>query len=200
LDGIPHNVDQLAELAVHTNTAVFYTIWSYAAGAGRRLIEEAQQIWASCFNPSRSKQTEQKIPNRLQFEHKRKFAETSAAAWLRKRRNLVAAAASSNTNASRLDGASTQHDINMAADSVWSDQHEKEVSFQRAAKLERHCAAVQEGSARLSSLGPRASELMVRFVEKESNRQSELEAKRRKFEIASKKTRAFRCERDESVC
>ena len=43
LDGIPNNVDQLAELAVHTNTAVFYTIWSYAAGAGRRLIQEAQQ-------------------------------------------------------------------------------------------------------------------------------------------------------------
>jgi len=43
LDGIPNNVDQLAELAVHTNTAVFYTIWSYASGAGRRLIEEAQQ-------------------------------------------------------------------------------------------------------------------------------------------------------------
>jgi hypothetical protein len=26
---------------VNTNTAVFYTIWSYAAGAGKRLIEEA---------------------------------------------------------------------------------------------------------------------------------------------------------------
>jgi hypothetical protein len=43
LDSIPQNVDGLAELAVNTNTAVFYTIWSYAAGAGRRLIEEAQQ-------------------------------------------------------------------------------------------------------------------------------------------------------------
>jgi hypothetical protein len=42
LDDIPTSVDQLAELAVHTNTAVFYTIWSYAAGAGRRLIEQAQ--------------------------------------------------------------------------------------------------------------------------------------------------------------
>jgi hypothetical protein len=29
-------------MAVNTNTAVFYTIWSYAAGAGRKLIEEAQ--------------------------------------------------------------------------------------------------------------------------------------------------------------
>jgi hypothetical protein len=43
LTQIPHNVDELAELTVNTNTAVFYTIWSYAAGAGRRLIEEAQQ-------------------------------------------------------------------------------------------------------------------------------------------------------------
>jgi hypothetical protein len=42
LDGIPAKVDDLAEAAVHTNTAVFYTIWSYAAGAGRRLIQEAQ--------------------------------------------------------------------------------------------------------------------------------------------------------------
>lgn len=42
LDRIPEAVDDLAEVAVHTNTAVFYTIWSYAAGAGRRLIEEAQ--------------------------------------------------------------------------------------------------------------------------------------------------------------
>jgi len=42
LDGIPNSVDELTDLAVNTNTAVFYTIWSYAQGAGRRLIEEAQ--------------------------------------------------------------------------------------------------------------------------------------------------------------
>jgi hypothetical protein len=42
LDGIPAAVGDLAEAAVHTNTAVFYTIWSYAAGAGRTLIEQAQ--------------------------------------------------------------------------------------------------------------------------------------------------------------
>jgi hypothetical protein len=42
LDGIPSAVEDLAEAAVHTNTAVFYTIWSYAAGAGRTLIEQAQ--------------------------------------------------------------------------------------------------------------------------------------------------------------
>ena len=43
LSEIPQDVNELAELAVNTNTAVFYTIWSYASGAGRRLIEEAQQ-------------------------------------------------------------------------------------------------------------------------------------------------------------
>ena len=42
LSKIPQTVDELADAAVHTNTAVFYTIWSYAAGAGRKLIEEAQ--------------------------------------------------------------------------------------------------------------------------------------------------------------
>jgi hypothetical protein len=43
LSEIPQDVNDLADLAVNTNTAVFYTIWSYAAGAGRRLIEEAQR-------------------------------------------------------------------------------------------------------------------------------------------------------------
>lgn len=42
LSQIPQTVDDLAETAINTNTAVFYTIWSYAAGAGRKLIEEAQ--------------------------------------------------------------------------------------------------------------------------------------------------------------
>jgi acyl-CoA synthetase (NDP forming) len=43
LSDIPKSVDELANAVVNTNTAVFYYIWSYAAGAGRQLIEEAQQ-------------------------------------------------------------------------------------------------------------------------------------------------------------
>ena len=43
LDSIPEAVEDLADTVVNTNTAVFYTIWSYAQGAGRRLIEEAQR-------------------------------------------------------------------------------------------------------------------------------------------------------------
>jgi hypothetical protein len=42
LADIPESVTDLADAVVNTNTAVFYTIWSYAAGAGRELIEQAQ--------------------------------------------------------------------------------------------------------------------------------------------------------------
>lgn len=43
LNDIPQNVTELTDTVVNINTAVFYTIWSYAAGAGRKLIEQAQQ-------------------------------------------------------------------------------------------------------------------------------------------------------------
>jgi hypothetical protein len=43
LADIPAGVDDLANAVVNINTAVFYTIWSYAAGAGRDLIVQAQQ-------------------------------------------------------------------------------------------------------------------------------------------------------------
>jgi hypothetical protein len=43
LGGIPESVEDLAGVVVNTNTAVFYTIWSYAAGAGRSLIEQARE-------------------------------------------------------------------------------------------------------------------------------------------------------------
>ena len=43
LDIIPAAVDDLAELVGSATTAVFYTIWSYTAGAGRELIVKTQQ-------------------------------------------------------------------------------------------------------------------------------------------------------------
>lgn len=42
LQGIPEGVEDLVDGVVTANTAVFYTIWSYAAGAGRDLIAKAQ--------------------------------------------------------------------------------------------------------------------------------------------------------------
>ena len=42
LETIPKTVDDLADTVVNTNTAVFYTIWSYAQGAGREVITAAR--------------------------------------------------------------------------------------------------------------------------------------------------------------
>jgi hypothetical protein len=43
LETIPSAVDDLVVIIGGATTAVFYTIWSYAAGAGRVLIQEAQK-------------------------------------------------------------------------------------------------------------------------------------------------------------
>ena len=50
-DSVPNSVLQLAEPNLLTATvAVFYTIWSYQAGAGRKLIQAVQQ-WLQVNNP-----------------------------------------------------------------------------------------------------------------------------------------------------
>lgn len=49
LQAIPAAVDDLAELVGSATTAVFYTIWSYTAGAGRELIVETQKSIKSEF-------------------------------------------------------------------------------------------------------------------------------------------------------
>jgi hypothetical protein len=47
---VPHNVVELALVEDSPATvAVFYTIWSYSPGAGRRLIQEAQRSIRSEF-------------------------------------------------------------------------------------------------------------------------------------------------------
>jgi hypothetical protein len=43
LEDIPAAVDDMAKVVESATTAVFYTIWSYTAGAGRELIVEAQK-------------------------------------------------------------------------------------------------------------------------------------------------------------
>ncbi len=43
LANIPETVEDLQEISKDYTTAVFYTIWSYAAGAGRELISAARQ-------------------------------------------------------------------------------------------------------------------------------------------------------------
>ena len=42
LESVPAAVEDLVDLVESATTAVFYTIWSYAAGAGRELLQQAQ--------------------------------------------------------------------------------------------------------------------------------------------------------------
>lgn len=42
LTAVPAAVEDLVDIVELATTAVFYTIWSYAAGAGRDLIQQAQ--------------------------------------------------------------------------------------------------------------------------------------------------------------
>ena len=42
LNSIPEAVEDMAGLVESATTAVFYTIWSYASGAGRELIQQTQ--------------------------------------------------------------------------------------------------------------------------------------------------------------
>ena len=43
LESVPAAVEDMAELVEKATNAVFYTIWSYAAGAGRILLQETQK-------------------------------------------------------------------------------------------------------------------------------------------------------------
>lgn len=49
LESVPSSVEELVDEVGSATTAVFYTIWSYAAGAGRDLIVEAQRSIESEF-------------------------------------------------------------------------------------------------------------------------------------------------------
>ena len=49
LESIPAAVDDMVDLVGSATTAVFYTIWSYTAGAGRTLIMEATKSIESEF-------------------------------------------------------------------------------------------------------------------------------------------------------
>lgn len=49
-DSIPKNVDELFIESSNPTNAIFYTIWSYDAGAGRQLIQQAQSYLKNTCN------------------------------------------------------------------------------------------------------------------------------------------------------
>jgi hypothetical protein len=70
-DFVPSSVAELAHEALVPNTAIFYTIWSYAPGAGRELLEETvEEIKQRFPNITRFVTLSPKTEMARRFHHK----------------------------------------------------------------------------------------------------------------------------------
>ena len=70
-DYVPSSVAELAEEALSPNTAIFYTIWSYAPGAGKELLmQTVEQIKQQFPNVTRFVTLSPKTEMAKRFHHK----------------------------------------------------------------------------------------------------------------------------------
>jgi hypothetical protein len=70
-DYVPSSVAELAEEALSPNTAIFYTIWSYAPGAGKELlVRTVEQIKEQFPNVTRFVTLSPKTEMAKRFHHK----------------------------------------------------------------------------------------------------------------------------------
>ena len=118
----------------------------------------------------------------------------TGAAWLRRRRQDSTAAATAMARV--LDAAlspaaaATDQAVEASALAAWTERHEKEACFQRAAHAKRQCAAVQEGVLPMEALGPEATQQMANFQEQEQTRQRNLDSRQQL--LAKKRARRHR--------
>jgi hypothetical protein len=131
-----------------------------------KLLAAARVIWATTFGAPRTSNAAQRLPARRQLQQHLR----TAAAWLRLRRQHVGdkAVAAIPTR---------DHAIEAVADSVWTERHDKEVRFQKKARVETHQAAVQQGVIGQDTLGPGAEQQMTDYRQKVLDREAELVAK-----------------------
>jgi hypothetical protein len=83
-DFVPKDCDELMKLSEHQNVAIFYTIWSYSAGAGRDLIFKARKEL-----PSRKPQVSKFVTLSPQTEMARRFHLKNGATIFRENANSV---------------------------------------------------------------------------------------------------------------
>ncbi len=138
------------------------------------LLKAARRTWAECFGKARASGT-QRTPSlgmRSSRLLKRKATEalrgaSSATRWLAKRREEVEAKASKLPDS--LEGPPVE---GLAA---WTQQHERERQHQHEERLERACAAVEEGTADRSCLRADSGRKMQDFRIRERRRQHDLD-------------------------
>ena len=146
--------------------------------ADNELLGKARLIWASTFGEPRRGQS-----GKLWRIAETQLQETvqTGAAWLRRRRQDSTAAATAMARV--LDAAlspaaaATDQAVEASALAAWTERHEKEACFQRAAHAKRQCAAVQEGVLPMEALGPEATQQMANFQEQEQTRQRNLDSR-----------------------
>ena len=155
-----------------------------------QLLRAARRIWAACFGPARLsgplRRPSLGVKHSVQVSKAARNAleqPSSAAAWMRKRRRDVAAAATAPMSMSRTagtEGRSAQAPD--GANQAWTAAHEQEAKRQQKVRVERACAAVLDGTANRSCLLAvgASSQALHDFTKLEQARQRDLEMKWRR--------------------
>ncbi len=136
----------------------------------------AKRVWMECFGPARREKSSHGVRASTVLRQRSQGAKTTARSWLAQRREQSAKVATERTPNVHL----TDEQIETA----WTEKHAKELQHQKEECRERACAAVEEGTAQASVLGPapEAERAMARFRKVEAGRQKDLVAKRRRQE------------------
>ena len=135
--------------------------------ADTNLLAAARLIWATMFgkprtpNPSGTMRAMAKKPQTSNTKNR------TAVAWLRRRRDCVAAFMAKAKPV-------VDHAVEDAAKAAWTAQHDAEVRFQKKARMDIHCSAVQQGAVGEHTLGQGAAEKMNGYRQDLLKREAQL--------------------------
>jgi hypothetical protein len=137
------------------------------------LLAAARLIWARVFGaPRRGAPKLQRAPAPEQQPR----SAQNAAAWLRRRRQDVAARTGSASGGQLVAGDAA---VDAAAMAAWSAKHDGEVRRQKAVRAEHLKTTIQHGCAPTELLGPAGSQEMQAFRTAEEARERTLDARQR---------------------
>ena len=135
--------------------------------ADAKLLAAARLIWSTVFGAPRTLNAAGTLRSLARKSSTTHHDTRTATAWLRRRRQHVDQAAAKAKLV--VDQA-----VEDAATAAWTDQHDKEVRFQKKARLEIHCAAVQQGVVAQHTLGEGAEAVMNGYQQDVLKRETQL--------------------------
>jgi hypothetical protein len=135
--------------------------------ADTNLLAAARLIWATMFGKPRTPTASGTMRAVAKKPRQSNKNNRTAVAWLRRRRDRVAAFMA--TAKPVVD-----HAVEDAAKAAWTAQHDAEVHFQKKARMEIHCSAVQQGVVGEHTLGQEAAEKMNGYRQDMLKREAQL--------------------------